>query len=140
MQHLEDHGLLADTQLMWLQGKALLKTQLQTPIDELLQWVAKGEQYELAIMDLIKAFDVIPHKRLLEKLQYYGIKGPCLDWMEDFLKNRTQMMVNALKKQLSVPQGSVLGPILLLAFTMTCQSTWTKCFMLPTEILTKQEQ
>ena len=44
-------------------------------------------------MDFIKAFDVVPHKYLLEKLHYYGIKGPCLDWIEDFQKNGSQRLI-----------------------------------------------
>ena len=40
-----------------------------------------------------KAFDVVPHKCLIEKLLYYGIKCPCVVWMDDFLKNRSQRVV-----------------------------------------------
>ena len=59
-------------------------------------------------MDFSKAFDVVPHKRLLEKLQYYGIKGSCLDW------NRSQRIVvdgecsEEAAVTSRVPQGSVL--------------------------------
>ena len=60
--------------------KGSCKRQLLTLVDELLQGVAKGNQYDLAIMDFSKAFDVVPHKYLLEKLQYYGITSmPGLD-------------------------------------------------------------
>jgi hypothetical protein len=41
-------------------------------------------------MDFQKAFDKVPHKRLLEKIKSYGIVGPTLNWIEDFLKNRSQ--------------------------------------------------
>ena len=82
----------------------------------------KGTQYDLAIMDFSKAFDVVPHKGLLEKLQYYDIKSNCLDWSEDFLKNRSERVVvdgecsEEIAVTSGVPDGSVLGPILFLAF------------------------
>ena len=72
-------------------------------------------------MDFSKGFDVLPHIYLLEKLQYCGIKGPCLDWMNDFLKNRSQQVVvdgecseEGVTSQ--VLQGSVSGPMLFLPF------------------------
>ena len=85
MQHLEDHGLLTNCQNSFT-AEHSCKAQLLTLDNELLQGVAKRKQYELAIMDLSKAFDVVPLKLLLKKLQYYGIKGPYLDWIEEFLK------------------------------------------------------
>jgi hypothetical protein len=44
-------------------------------------------------MDFQKAFDRVPHKRLLEKIKSYGIVGPTLNWIEDFLKNRSQKVM-----------------------------------------------
>ena len=39
-------------------------------------------------LDIKKEFDTVPHKRLLLKLKGYGIDGPVLDWIKDFLKGR----------------------------------------------------
>ena len=89
MQHLEDHALLTDSQHDF-RAKHSCETKLLTLIDELLQGVAKGKQYDLANMNFSKAFDVVTHKHLLKKFQYYGIKSPCLVWIKDFLKNRYQ--------------------------------------------------
>ena len=44
----------------------------------------KQIQVDMAILDFSKAFDTVPHKRLLGKLSFYGIKGPILHWIEAF--------------------------------------------------------
>jgi len=70
----------------------------------------------------IKKKNKVPHARLFNKLVYYGIRGPYLDWIKEFLANRTQQVV--IDNMFStpspvvsgVPQGSVLGPLLFLLF------------------------
>ena len=70
-------------------------------------------------MDFSKAFDKVPHKRLLHKLSLYGIPKQLLDWIEDFLKGRTQSVVigdyssNPCRVLSGVPQGTVLAPFSL---------------------------
>ena len=70
----------------------------------------------------IKAFDTVPHKRLLIKLRYYGIVPPLLGWIEDYLTNRKQrVVINDTSSQWGnvtsgIPQGSVLGPILFVLY------------------------
>ena len=79
-------------------------------------------QTDVIIMDFAKAFDKVPHRRLLYKLEYYGIRGSTHKWTSSWLSQRSQKVV--LDGQASdpvlvlsgVPQGSVLGSILFLIF------------------------
>ena len=44
-------------------------------IDDWAKTIDHGSQADVAIFDFSKAFDSVPHKRLLAKLEYYGISG-----------------------------------------------------------------
>ena len=65
-----------------------------------------------------KAFDMIQHACLIEKLPCYGIESIELEWLKDYLFNRTQTVIfdNVKSSPLhithGVPQGSILGPLL----------------------------
>ena len=80
-------------------------------------------EYTLAICcDLSKAFDVISHDILLDKLNLYGIRGVANQWFKSYLSNRSQYVEldghksSYSKIKCGVPQGSILGPLLYLIY------------------------
>ena len=76
------------------------------------------KQTDLIIMDFAKAFDRVPHRRLLHILHYYGIRGSIYKWINSWLSGRTQQVVfdgqasDPVPVLSSVPKRSVLGLIL----------------------------
>ena len=75
------------------------------------------KQTDLIIMDFAKAFNKVPHTRLLHKLNYYGIRGSTHKWISSWISGRSQNVVLDGKASdpvpvfSGVPQGSVLGLI-----------------------------
>ena len=76
----------------------------------------------MVILDFSKAFDQVPHKQLLQKLHHYGIRGHLHSCITSFLTGRSQKVIVEGSESESapvisgVPQGSVLGPLLVLLF------------------------
>ena len=90
--------------------------------NELLKSLGKNKISLLLFIDFSKAFDMVNHDILLRKLEHYGIRGIANKWFESYLKGREQYVsVNSTSSsrknlQYSVPQGSILGPLLFIIY------------------------
>ena len=115
------HKLINPSQDGFLKAKSCL-TNLLCFLEEITKWVDDGSLVDVIYLDFQKAFDKVLHQRLILKLKSHGMGNSRINWIEQWLIDRRQSVVldgdvSSWKSVLSVvPQGSVLGPILLLAY------------------------
>ena len=117
--HLLEEKLLS--KYGFIAGRSTI-TQLLLYLDECIKKVANGDVVDSIYLDFSKAFDTVPHRRMLGKLEAYCIRGNSLSWIKGFLYDRTQeVVVNGTKSESAsvisgIPQGTVLGPLLFVVY------------------------
>ena len=120
-QFLEANEVLSDEQFGFRPGRST-DDQLLLTYNDITKSLDGGLVSDLILFDFSKAFDMVCHSVLLEKLSCLGFRDQVIDWIRDFLVGRTMKVIvkdaqSETAEVLSgVPQGSVLGPVLFLLF------------------------
>ena len=92
MDHIDSDQLLKDYQHGFRQ-KHSTEFQLIITMEEIARALDGRNQIDMLILDFSKAFDTVPHQRLLNKINHYGIRDKTKGWIQTWLTTRTQRVV-----------------------------------------------
>ena len=119
--HLKRNKLLSNRRYGFIKGRSNALQPLKV-LDTWTEIMDRGRELDVICLDFVKAFNPVPHKRLIGKLRSYDMSGKIVRWVTSFLLNRRQRV--PVKGQFSawtdvlrgIQQGSVLGPILFVLY------------------------
>ncbi|RUM41879.1 MAG: hypothetical protein DSY80_08180 [Desulfocapsa sp.] len=121
MDHLKRNKLFSSRQYGFIGGRST-GLQMLKVLEKWTEILDRGGEIDVIYLDFMKAFDTVPHRRLLSKLSSYGIHGEVLSWIKAFLCDRRQRVAvrgsfsDWLDVLSGIPQGSVLWPLLFVLY------------------------
>ena len=124
VDYMKSNKFFTNKQFGFLKGRSTV-LQLLKIIDRWSEILDSGGWVDAIYCDFRKAFDTVPHRRLLTVLEHYGVPDPVLSWVKCFLSDRKQKVIIGGKDSewhaviSGIHQGSVLVPVLFVIFINT---------------------
>ena len=93
VEHIEVNNLFSKHQHSFTKNRSCLTNLLLETTEEWTEAIENGCELDILFLDYQKAFDTVPHHRLLEKLRWYGLHTSLLSWICEFISKRSMRVL-----------------------------------------------